>query len=409
MSIFNTRRLTPVTTADLQPTQRARRVSVTVSPGDATCTLAPAGDRPYAVITATGENHQTFTLPADLPCWGAQVTISKPGYVTVTEFRILPATDTEWPNTRLERDVVTLPPLVRQGQFYDQQDGTPVTIIEASAFRLYERLLAGEDIDPVLAQWRDEGFNLLRVWLLNTSVGHIVPAEHPDFYARLPELVGRAARFGLYLELTVFTQTQALMPALATQQAHYDQTVTALGPLFYFLEGGNEVDSHDNAFDDRLRFWKPAGATFDLCRGSNGADAWAVEPVLESVRYHSNDTNEWWRRQAHNGMEIADAFRVPCIANENTRPDRDDVAEHHRDAAAGAALLSAGSCFHSQSGKNAVVMTGTDLICARAFVAGARSVDLSQRTQPYVHRTDLEGPSVVRAYQRGTAVVLVHT
>jgi hypothetical protein len=306
-------------------------------------------------------------------------------------------------------DAVALPPLVRHGQFYYQQDGVPVTIIEASQFRLYERFLAGQDIDPVLAQLRDEGFNLARVWLLNTSVGHILPWEHPDFYARLPEFIQRCGAFNIYVELTVFTQTKTLMPTLADQQVHYDQTVMAIGSLFAFVEGVNEADSHDNAFDPRLRLWKPPGATFDLCRGSNGADAWAVEPVIESARYHSNDTNEWWRRQAHNGMEIAAHFGVPCIANENTRPDRDGNVSHHHDAAAGAALLSAGSCLHSESGKHSVVMTGTDLLCARAFVQGAKSIDLSQREQPYIHRTDLETPSIIRAYQRGAAVVLIHS
>src|SRR5262249_20576227 len=156
-----------------------------------------------------------------------------------------------------------------------------------------------------------------------------------------------------------------------------------------------------------LQLGKPPGATFDLCRGSNGSDAWAVEPVIDSARYHSNDANEWWRRQAHNGMEIADAFGIPCIANENTRPDHDGNPSHHEDAAAGAALLSAGSCFHSTSGKDAVPFSDADRGCAQAFVRGAKSVDLTQREAGYLHRGDLEGPSVIRAYQRGSQVVKI--
>jgi hypothetical protein len=405
VSIFRPRTATVIT--DQPPKPADRRLAFTVTPGDAVCVLRPQGDRPVDAITATGQGHQTFTVPGAIPGWGSDFDVTADGYEPFHAFLTLPTTDTELPAITLVRTVVALPPLVRQGQFYYQADGSPFTVIEASQFRAFERFLNGEDLSPVFGQLQAEGFNTIRVWLLNTSVGHIVPAEHPDFYDRLPAFLAHAARFGLYVELTVFTQTQSLMPTRAAQQAHYDATVQGIGATFCFVEGGNEVDSHDNAFDPRLRLWKPAGATFDLCRGSNGADAWAVEPVIDSARYHSNDTNEWWRRQAHNGMEIAAAFGEPCIANENTRPDRDGNQNHHRDAAAGAALLSAGSCLHSESGKHSRVMDGADLACARAFVAGARSVDLSQRTAGYVHRTDLEGPTVIRAYQRGSAVVII--
>jgi hypothetical protein len=243
---------------------------------------------------------------------------------------------------------------------------------------------------------------------LNTSVGHILPSEHPDFYTRLREFVGAVGGYGLYLELTVFTQTQTLMPALADQQHHLDSTLAALGDAFVFIEGVNENDSHDNSIDPNLQFNKPAGATLDLCTGSNGSDAWVVLPVRESARYHSNDANEWQRRCAHNGMEMADAFGVPAISNENTRPDHDGNPIHFFDAAAGAALLSAGSCYHCNDGKNAEIFKGQDRDFAVQWVAGAKSIDLTQRVFGYIHRTDLETGDVIRAYQRGTQVVLIH-
>lgn len=385
----------------------ARTVSMTVTPSDATCILTPRGDRPIDPIRATGTSHQSFHIPGTVPAWGADLDVTADGYEPFHGWVTIPDGDTEWPAVTLTRTIVELPPLQRRGQFYYQPDGSPFTVIEASQFRLYERFLNGEDVAPVLAQLQIEGFNTARVWLLNTSVGHIVPWEHPDFYQRLPDLLRLCARFGLYVELTVFTQTQSLMPTLFAQQAHYDATVQAIGSTFCFIEGVNEADSHDNAFDPRLRLDKPPGATFDLCRGSNGADAWAVEPVIDSARYHSNDTNQWQRRAAHNPMEIADAFGVPCTANENTRTDRDGNPDHHFDAGAGGALLHAGTCLHSPEGKDSVLMQGQTLTCARAFVAGARSVDLSQRTAGYIHRTDLESDTVIRVYQRGTAIVRI--
>lgn len=334
--------------------------------------------------------------------WGASLLLKAPEQQDYHE-RITLAPDI---NVQMQPASVALPPLVRNGQFYYRPDGSPFTIIECSAFRLYERFLNGEDITPFLADCQQLGFNTLRVWLLNTSVGHILPSEHPNFYERLPDLLTLCGRFGQYVEFTVFTQTQSLMPSLAEQQAHYDQTVVAIGSHFVFIEGVNENDSHDNAIDPNLRMWKPAGATFDLCRGSNGSDAWVVEPVLESARYHSNDANEWWRKPK-SAMEMADQYRVPAWANENTRPDHDPNPHHHEDAARVGCLLSAGYCHHDESGKHARVRTGLDRECAIAAVTGAQSVDLSQRVFPYQHPQDLETDQLLRVYQRGTAIAPV--
>lgn len=336
--------------------------------------------------------------------WGARLLLKAAGLQDFDD-RIALAPDL---NVSMQPASVLLPALERRGQFY-YRDGAPFSIIETSAFRLYERLLNGENVEPWLENCLATGFNTQRVWLLNTSVGHILPADHPDFYDRLPELLGLCGRYGQYVELTVGTQWADLLPHVEQQQDHYDRTVGALGSAFAFVEGCNEWDAYtSNRFDVRLNLHKPAGATFDLCRGSNGSDSWALEPVIDSARYHSNDAPEWQRRCAHNGYEIAEAFHVPCWSGENTRPDRDGNPDHHFDGAAGATLLSAGSCFHSTSGKNAQPFTGVDRVCAQAWVAGARSVDLSQRTEPYARRDDLNVPGqIIRAYQRGSALVRI--
>jgi endo-1,4-beta-mannosidase len=68
----------------------------------------------------------------------------------------------------VERSAV-LAPLAIAGQFFSVA-GEPWTAIESSEFSLYKRFLDGEDIRPVLEERQAIGFNLLRVWLLNTSV-----------------------------------------------------------------------------------------------------------------------------------------------------------------------------------------------------------------------------------------------
>ena len=243
---------------------------------------------------------------------------------------------------------------------------------------------------------------------MNTSVHHLLPWEWANFYDELRPFLAHCGGFGLYVEMTVFTQAKTLMPSLAQQQEHYDRVVTSLGDAFCFVEGVNEYNVHDNATDPGLRFWKPDGARFDLCAGSQaGGDEVPMPPVCDSIRYHSNDQSEWQRKQAHNPMEMSwhnndDA----ALANENMRTDKDPNAYRHQDAAAGAALLHAGSYIHSPEGKQAVPF-GASRPCAEAFMAGVRSIDLSQRVFPYQHRTDLETPDVIRAYQRGSQIVLI--
>ena len=294
---------------------------------------------------------------------------------------------------------VMLGQLTVDGQFF-RAGGERFTVIEASDFSLFKRYLDGEDIAPVVEQRASLGFNTLRIWLLNRSVvvnGGIHPNDYPHFYEQLHAFVDEV---GLYLELTVFTSTQGLMPLSHDQQAHLDRTADAVrGKPNVLLELVNESDQYDNAPDPNLK--RPAGVL--ISRGSNGADGvpprhddpWSYEC------YHTNDLNEFQRKVGHNAFEFADQSRKPCISNENTRyPDRDSSTTHAYDAAMGGALLSAGSCWHSQSGKSSTLFTGIELDCAKAWVAGAKSVPLEFQVGSYQHLQNLEGPDCIRAYSR---------
>src|ERR1700710_45921 len=97
-------------------------------------------------------------------------------------------------------------------------------------------------------------------------------------------------------------------------------------------------------------------------------------------------------------MELSDgadglaASRVPVLSNENTRfADRCQSPQVAFDAAAGAALLCAGSAFHSVAGKQSVLWGDAELECARAWAAGAKSVPLEFQMGRYVHPANLEG------------------
>lgn len=296
--------------------------------------------------------------------------------------------------------VGSLSPLTIDGPFF-RSHGEPWTAIESSEFSLYKRFLDGEDIAPVLTERQSIGFNLLRVWLLNTSVvpGGIRPSQYADFYDRLKPFAALCAAYGCYVEFTAFTQTQTLMPLLSEQRAHWENTQVALRGVPCLLELVNEADQHDNRTAPELLQMRPSGIL--ASSGSNGADSPPPEPVWDYVLYHSNGLSEFQRKVGHNAMEWADTYRVPAMSNENTRyPDQDASKAHAYDAAAGAALLCAGACFHSQSGKLSRVFNPVEWECAVAWVEGAESVPLAFQAGRYARHDNLNGPDCIRAYSR---------
>jgi hypothetical protein len=73
------------------------------------------------------------------------------------------------------------------------------------------------------------------------------------------------------------------------------------------------------------------------------------------------------------------------------------------DSAAGAALLCAGSCFHSVEGKTSVLFSPETVDAALAWTAGARSIPFGVQHLQYTRRDDLLTPELIRVYQRGTS------
>lgn len=304
---------------------------------------------------------------------------------------------------RTHRKVGTVPLVLGiSGQFFTL-NGQPWTAIECSDFSLYKRYLDGEDIRPVLQERAAIGFNLLRVWLLNTSVipGGLLPSQYPDFYDKLAPFASLCASYGLCVEFTAFTSTQGLMPSVADQHAHWTRVCDALrGVGNVLLELVNEADQHDNRTDPSLLTMRPNGIL--ASSGSNGAGSDSPTPVWSYSDGHYNGLDQWQRKCAHNPMEdIADRYGIPGKAGENTRyTDQDASLAHAQDAAAGAALLCAGSCYHSTGGKLSQPFSADEFQAAVAWVLGAESVPLEFQRGTYIHRNDLERPGIIRVYER---------
>jgi hypothetical protein len=302
------------------------------------------------------------------------------------------------------RPRIDLPELRVRGAFFELADGTYWTARQCSDFNLLARYLDGEDITPVLAQRQACDFNLLRVWTLFDIPG-IGTLTDPD-YDRIPAFVDLCERYGLYVEFTAYT---GINPP-----GHWHDLITAAlacrpHPL---LELVNELDQNTNEPDSDGRIfvledYDQAPAPLLSSHGSNGSEAWPVTPHWSYATFHTNDASEWQRKVGHNAMEI---WGGPTLTNENTRyTDKAHNMTWAYDAAAGAALLCAGSCYHSTAGKTSVRWAGAELEGALAWATGALSVRVRYQDGAYRHEHGPESPEgdisdpanpILRVYDR---------
>lgn len=312
-------------------------------------------------------------------------------------------------------------------------DGGRFTVIGCSDFNLFcSYLVHGESyVRSIMAERSSIGFNWLRVWLAywdtNTNqgipgIGKLNPADHPGMYDKLKPFSALAAQYKLYIEFTAFTGPHI--------PGHWDAIGNGLqGVTNATVELCNENNAHAVRIDPNA-YQKLQGV---ICsRGSNasrnppprdpykppllaGASGW-----WDYENMHFVNVPQWPRQVGHNTMELSvgdaeghiPASRVPAVSDENTRPDQDGNIDHFFDAAAGAALLCAGSTFHSNSGKASVLFNPNDRTFAEAWVAGAKSVPLEFQYGLYRHAPELETDAWKhgeRVYQRRLPEGRVHT
>lgn len=278
------------------------------------------------------------------------------------------------------------------------------TAILCSDFNLLNRFVAGEDITPILEQRASLGFNCLRVWTAYNiaNIGTLMPS--PDLYAQIPDFLQACADAGLYVQLTGFTGPYDVcgLETDTKKIAHWEGLITACdGQTNVLLELVNEWDNAPNLGLPIALLRKPP--TTLSAHGSPTQDGEPLQPHWDYLTYRPAG-NEWWRKVGHNAMEWADQSGKPCFTNEQVRTDNDPNPQHWEDSAAGAVLLSAGAgCFHSPEGKTSVLFQGQTFTLAQAFIRGAKSVPLDYQAGPYVHRTDHESSTVLRAYERPVA------
>lgn len=316
-----------------------------------------------------------------------------------------------------EAAAVSLPPFTLDGRYPRLADGTELNVNSKTLFRGYARFLAGgrerQLLDSACEQLQVLKFNFARFWLLADTTYladpalqyRLDPRIQYAFYERIPDFVRYLAGYGLYPEAVIFTRAQTLMPSANEQVAHLYDCQKALAPFPGLVSKVNEHDQHDNGIaPETIRAPKFAGALYLLSNGSNGLDAAPVEPVGEVAEYHIAG-GEWQRKSGHNAWELGNTYNRAMWTSESQRaPDNDGDPNHFEDAAKGMGAMVMGGCFHDVAGKNADPMDAQVFALAAAHSRGMFDGGIAQRRGAYIHRTDLEGPGIIRAYQMGSYV-----
>jgi len=366
---------------------------------------------PYVGFTVDG----IVNLAVSGSLQDTQLGVTADGYVNLSEhirldpnvnqqMRIGAGPDPDQPNAillpALQPVVVELPRLRVNGDVFERADGLRWTAIQCSDFNLLNRWQHGEDISLLLAQRRNAGFNMLRVWTLYDLEQYNIGVFLDIDYSRIPDFLDECARFGFYVELTAYTSLERV--------DHWDQLVVSVQGTGCLLELVNEGTLPVNQIDMSC-YARPTGIL--ASHGSGGSEGDPPWEPWDYITFHTNGASEEQRKVGKQAFDLAGLAGVPVLTNETSRfpdvgmwagSDLDRCAQLAYDAARGAALLCAGSCFHSRQGKNSTLWDETAFAVASAWARGAMSMPLAAQHQPYVHRTDLETPDILRAYQRGT-------
>lgn len=403
-------------------------LGLTVVPPTAAANLE-IGQRLF-VGTVDGAGHRTFHLssPPEVRNWPGTLHVSAEGYRTAV-VQLPNVGDVSHEEALIANPVVlelNTPPverLIPDGSFFRTEGGRRVFVVGNNDHQMFERWVNDRPkFETVFAQRRSifvpepQYPMLLRVASMcnvRNQDGSITPAVlkfDADYYAAWRPFLRRLAQDGFHCEIIAFIGTQFLMPDSEQRVRHWTSLLDAVrGEPNVMIERVNEQSIASNAID-LPRFPMP---TDILCAaGSNGSQEEPVRPWGRYETGHFNDAPEWWRKVGHNGMEFSEgadpapiASRVPFCGNEITRcPDRDANPNHYFDAAQVASLLIARIDFHSDNGRFGELFGTQEEDCARALVAGAKSISPECQPGGYRHPTELEGPDDLRVYQRGTAV-----
>lgn len=376
-----------------------RNYSVVVQPKTATVTLKPNGDRPIATMTAVLttavppqylDDYYLFTVPADVPPWGAELEVSAPGYVTNRHDVLMTPQSSAFQPVIL---VAEAPPhtdlvsgesgrLRREGRDFVGDAGL-WRAQGFSSFWMLKLLLEGKDIGSAFDIALHYPCNNIRVFgMLNWDDAKFGPHINSNYYECVEQLLQQAADRNVRIEFECLADAQNLSSDV--QREHLRRMAEFEVKYWNLLPSlGNEITK--NGIDPSI-FSFPTGL---FSKGSPTGDDWPPTPPWRWSEFHPGRTSDW-PRKLKSAREVEDQLGVPCINTEIMGADetpevnrRSNTVYEFYEAGVIASLSSCGSTFFCQAGLRSLPLGPVQHQCAVAFYEGMLLIPISVRRWSY--------------------------
>jgi len=281
---------------------------------------------------------------------------------------------------------------VADTRFYDALTGSTWKWRGASAFRLFELFLKGENIGPFCRWALTSQINILRVFgAYNGGIGRLIPTEYPTYGAQLPRFLDVVNGYGLSVEFTIFADMQTPALAAINQASNYQTVINILrGRAGVVVEICNEPFKNGVVPES---LYQPLP---DLMQALGSYDF--IDGQIKHADYVTMHTDRGpeWPRKAKDMLEVSrlgwdgfTALRHPCIGDEplGIGPEqpgsRSMVAADHAAYHGVAALFSSGSTIHSTFGVQTRLPTAEEQRCLAAATATMQAVPPECATWKY--------------------------
>jgi hypothetical protein len=257
---------------------------------------------------------------------------------------------------------------VHGSQFVDGT-GKPVKWKGITHFRLLDRTLSGDNINDILTQVQEAGFNLVRVLGMKTNnTGWELSPNEPGYWDAVENLFITLKQRNLQVEFTAFADTKAVMSNPGAQRAYWDNLV-AIAQSYdnVLIEFMNEY-GHPTQAVNPLSFNKPGGIT--CSHGSGLTDSDGVKPYWDYMTYHARrdsppDARGFTNYDHYNFQ--SDYPSLPRIPDEGIKPEGYGCDTGYARLLGAHANVGAGGTFHWSGGVNSDMMDSRVFDCAVAF------------------------------------------
>ena len=251
-----------------------------------------------------------------------------------------------------------------------------------SHFRLFQRYLDGEDIQPLLSEANGIGANVLRVFCMYAvGIGDFYPQRYPQYDAKMQDFISFVGSAGLRIEWVILAACQYVMPDVDDQRRFVNQVANRCrGWTNCFVSLGNEAPQ--NGWKPE-HFTRPTGADAPLFSFGSGLSDQPPERRGDYLEWHgrrdwpkvfASAEDMWYVGQGITSDGVRYANQAPIVHDEpigfaeadqpGRRSTDPDLA---RTLALSGLAFGSGATFHSDAGVNSVPMGPVQRRCAGAF------------------------------------------